>query len=379
MTNPLSIRKGVTSRVIQLSLCIAFASGLAVPAQAQRLPGGQDPARVTQSLLSAAGIYQGSVDGIVGHQTRVAIDRSLAMNGRPMTASIADFLQTLQGQIRGDQFSRLQTCQRDLRRQTRTAERSERRLTQLAAQLANSDPDRLEALGDEIEACNAVLAELEQQNATLRSTIATASTPSETVPSPELEAARDAATETARQLSAANTTIADLQSQVAVLQDSNAALNVARAEIAALQHQLQGANESLADLRTQMSTDFVPIADHANVSAQLVATNQTIADLRADLTTDYVPRGDHLNVTAQLVATNQTIADLHADMAANYVPRGDHMALERQVAALNATLAEQRSQWERQRQRLQESEALFRNFRDDCAAQPDCARAMHLE
>ena len=53
--------------------------------------------------------------------------------------------------------------------------------------------------------------------------------------------------------------------------------------------------------------------------------------------------------------------------------------LERQVSALNGTILELQDRNELQKNRMLESEAMLRNFRDDCAATPECARAMRLE
>lgn len=217
-----------------------------------------------------------------------------------------------------------------------------------------------------------------------------------------------------RQLDAANATVASLrdemtaayvpvadyvalQRQIAALNANNtemrdrieadyvprleyAALEVSSREAQdALRGQLAAANQTVAELRERMNTAYVPVADHAELQRQLAAASATATELRETMRADYVPKSDFLEAQRILAATNESMADLRRSIETEYMPLEDYVRLERQVSALNSTILELQDRNEIQRNRMVESESLFRNFREDCAAVPECAQAMRLD
>jgi predicted nucleic acid-binding Zn-ribbon protein len=108
-----------------------------------------------------------------------------------------------------------------------------------------------------------------------------------------------------------------------------------------------------------METDFIPSDEHDD---QVTALNVQMDDLRA-----------------QLDAAMTTIADLRDTIATDYVPLADMREATRQLRALNGALVELQEANTVLRARVIESDQLFANFRDDCRAQPECARAMRLD
>lgn len=193
-----------------------------------------------------------------------------------------------------------------------------------------------------------------------------------------------------RQLNAANATIADLSERAASAEDLNALLqrqlgdlnqsfaelrNNAQSQV----RQLSAANETIAELRERMNTAFVPATEHAELQRQLSAAVATNTELRETIRSNYVSRADFLDAQRVLAAANESMADIRRAIETEFMPLEDYNRLERQVAALNSTILEIQDRNEIQRNRMIESEAMFRNFRDDCAAVPECARAMRLE
>ena len=221
-------------------------------------------------------------------------------------------------------------------------------------------------------------------------------------------------TEIQRQLDAANATVAGLRDEMTVayipvadyvaLQRQVSALNatntemreridadyVPRVEYVALEassrdaqdtlrNQLAAANQTVAELRERMNTAYVPVAEHEELQRQLAAASATTTELREALRRDYVPRADFLEAQRIQAATNESMADLRRSIETQFMPLQDYNRLERQVSALNSTILELQDRNEIQRNRMLESESLFRNFREDCAAVPECARAMRLD
>jgi hypothetical protein len=128
-----------------------------------------------------------------------------------------------------------------------------------------------------------------------------------------------------------------------------------------------------------MDTTYVPISEHVELQQQLAAASATTTELRETMQTAYVPKADFLEVQRILAAANQSMADLRLSLETAYMPLEDYQRLERQLSALNSTILELQDRNEIQRNRMVESDAMFRNFRDDCAAVPECARAMRLD
>lgn len=196
---------------------------------------------------------------------------------------------------------------------------------------------------------------------------------------PQLAALREQNTNLQRQLSAANETVADLREGIA-----------SDEPVRELQRQLDAANETVANLRDEMAEAYVPIEDHQGLQRQISALNASNSEVRERIQTDYVPRSEYSDLQNssmmaqeslrnQLAALNQTIAELRNAIQTEFIPLQDHLRLERQVSALNSTILDLQDRNDIQRNRMLESEALFRNFRDDCAGSPECARAMRLE
>lgn len=193
-----------------------------------------------------------------------------------------------------------------------------------------------------------------------------------------------------RQLNAANATIADLSERAASAEDLNALLQRQLGDLnqsfSELRNnaenqasQLSAANETIAELRERMNTAFVPATEHAELQRQLSAAVATNTELRETIRSNYVSRADFLDAQRVLAAANESMADIRRAIETEFMPLEDYNRLERQVAALNSTILEIQDRNEIQRNRMIESEAMFRNFRDDCAAVPECARAMRLE
>lgn len=186
-----------------------------------------------------------------------------------------------------------------------------------------------------------------------------------------------------RSLEAANTTIADLRASIEEQY-------VAAEDYAELERQLTAAGSTIADLREQMSEEYVTVAMYAELQRQLNGSNQTIADLREEMETDFIPSEEHENqiialnvqmsdLRSQLDAAMTTIADLRESIETDYVPLADMREALRQLRALNGALVELQEANTVLRARVIESDQLFANFRDDCRAQPECARAMRLD
>lgn len=217
-----------------------------------------------------------------------------------------------------------------------------------------------------------------------------------------------------RQLDAANATVANLRDEITAayvpvadyvaLQRQVSALNanntemrerieadyVPRTEFAALEvssndaqdslrNQLAAANQTVVELRERMDSAYVPVTEHVELQRQLAAASSTITELRDTIRFAYVPREDFLEAQRVLAATNESIADLRRSIETQFMPLEDYHRLERQVSALNSTILELQDRNEIQRNRMLESESLFRNFREDCAEVPECARAMRLD
>jgi hypothetical protein len=68
-----------------------------------------------------------------------------------------------------------------------------------------------------------------------------------------------------------------------------------------------------------------------------------------------------------LAAENESMVDIRRSIETEFRLLEDYNRLERQVSALNSTILEIQDRNEIQRNRMIESEAMFRNFRDDCA------------
>jgi len=300
----------------------------------------------------------------------------------------------------------------------------ERQITELTAAL-----EQAQTSGRRNEAANATIADLREELDALRPLAAQLDVLAEQ--NNRLERQLSAANETVadlrdgiasdervgelqRQLDAANATVANLRDEITAayvpvadyvaLQRQVSALNatntemrgridadyVPRVEYAAteassreaqdsLRNQLAAANQTVAELRERMNTAYVPVAEYEELQRQLVAASATTTELREALRRDYVPRADFLEVQRIQAATNESMADLRRSIETQFMPLQDYNRLERQVSALNSTILELQDRNEIQRNRMLESEALFRNFRDDCAAVPECSRAMRLD
>lgn len=270
-------------------------------------------------------------------------------------------------------------------------------------------------LREELEALRPLTAQLDtltEQNTSLQRQLSAAN---ETVADLRDGIASDErVTEIQRQLDAANATVANLrdemtaayvpvadyvalQRQVSALNANNtemrdrieadfvprteyAALEVSSNEAqASLRSQMAAANQTVAELRERMNTAYVPVADHLELQRQLAAASATTTELRETMRTDYVSKSDFLEAQRILAATNESMADLRRSIETQFMPLEDYVRLERQVSALNSTILELQDRNEIQRNRMLESESLFRNFREDCAAVPECARAMRLD
>jgi predicted nucleic acid-binding Zn-ribbon protein len=186
-----------------------------------------------------------------------------------------------------------------------------------------------------------------------------------------------------RQISALNANNTEMRDRIEadyVLRTEYAALEVSSREAQdSLRSQMAAANQTVAELRERMNTAYVPVADHVELQRQLAAASATATELRETMRSDYVSKSDFSEAQRILAATNESMADLRRSIETEYMPLEDYVRLERQVSALNSTILELQDRNEVQRNRMVESEALFRNFREDCAAVPECARAMRLD
>jgi chromosome segregation ATPase len=198
-----------------------------------------------------------------------------------------------------------------------------------------------------------------------------------------LAAMQDSELNLRRQLDGVNKSLVDLQDNISrnyVSLDEHKLKIATLAEAeASLRRQLDAANTTVADLQNKIEIGYVPIASHNETLAQLDALNARIVDLQNTMERDYTPNAKMVEALRLIDAANSTIADLQASIAAEYKPLQDFQQLERQISALNTTILELQERNEVQRNRMLESEALFRNFRDDCAASDDCKKAMRLE
>ncbi|WP_349370499.1 hypothetical protein [Salinarimonas sp.] len=220
----------------------------------------------------------------------------------------------------------------------------------------------------------------------------------------ELQRLLDAANETAanlqEEMATAHVPVSDyanLQRQISALTATNSELRerieaefVSRTEYAALEsssrdaqdtlrRQLQAANQTVAELRERISSSYVSLADYEEVQRQLAAASATNMEIRESMRSDYVPRSDLVEAQRMMTAANESIADLRRSLETEYIPLLEYQNLERQISALNSTILELQDRNDIQRTRMVESESLFRNFREDCAAVPECARAMQLD
>jgi predicted nucleic acid-binding Zn-ribbon protein len=202
----------------------------------------------------------------------------------------------------------------------------------------------------------------------------------------EFESSQQRVTELRRQLDAANSTIAD---QLEGIENDERVLE--------LKQQIASLNEANADLRERISTEYVALEEFREVERQLAASTASIADLRQEIEESYVSNENHRSVVndlqsriaeisnqkseveRRLSASSKTIADLREVMEKDYVPQAELAEARRQINALNETIVELQEITSRLRNRMMESDRLFNNFRDDCRAISECARAMQLE
>jgi peptidoglycan hydrolase-like protein with peptidoglycan-binding domain len=186
-----------------------------------------------------------------------------------------------------------------------------------------------------------------------------------------------------RQLDAVNKSLVDLQDSIAtryISLEEHANLLANSSEIeTTLRRQLDAANTTVADLQRKIEIGYVPLSDHNNTLTQLDALNARLVDLQAKLDNEFVPVTKLQEASRLIDSANSTIADLQLSMKNEYRPLADFVQLERQISALNTTILELQERNELQRNRMLESESLFRNFRDDCAASAECKKAMRLE
>lgn len=146
-----------------------------------------------------------------------------------------------------------------------------------------------------------------------------------------------------------------------------------------LRAQVAAGNQTVAELRERMQTLFVPLAEHNELQRQLASAGQSVTDLREKLENDYVPLATYREAQRVISASNETIADLRQSISEEYIDLASFEGLQRQISALNETILELQERNQIQRNRMIESEVLFRNFRDDCAQVPECASAMRLD